>query len=320
MDKDRTGDRSADGVPAAFLYLYFFMENRSENLLPPGATVLTPALLREIYRPRLPDSHKGTYGMAVLAGGQKGSAGALILAARAAGRAGAGRVLGILPDWGYGAFQTAVPEAQSVTSGMTHIMSFGKIPENVAAGIGPGLGQEPDTADALRRLLTRRKAPLVLDADALNILSDYPDWLRLVPENSILTPHPGEFQRIFGETESRLQAVEKARLEAMKYNVIIVLKGHHTAICTPGGKTFINTTDSPALATAGSGDVLTGIITGLLAQDYFPENAACLGVWLHGYAGMRCAEAIGVESTIADDIAQYLGEGFELLRSGIFPN
>lgn len=290
------------------------MENSFENDLPAGATVLSIALLREIYRPRTANSHKGTYGMAVLAGGQKGSTGALILAARAAGRAGAGRVLGILPDWGYAAFQTAVPEAQSATSGLTHVTSFRKIPENVAAGIGPGLGQEPDTADALRRLLSRRKAPLVLDADALNILSDYPDWLRLIPENSILTPHPGEFERLFGETESRLQAVEKARLEAMKHNVIIVLKGYHTAICTPEGKTFINTMDSPALATAGSGDVLTGIITGLLAQGYFPENAACLGVWLHGYAGLRCAETCGEESTVAGDIAGFLGEGFKVLR------
>ena len=291
------------------------MPSHADTALPPGAIVLTLEWLRTVFRPRTADSHKGTYGTAVLAGGQKGSAGALILAARAAGRAGAGRVLGILPDWGYAAFQTAVPEAQCVTSGLTHVMSFGKIGENTAAGIGPGLGQEPDTADALRRLLSRRKAPLVLDADALNILSDYPDWLRLIPENSILTPHPGEFRRLFGETENRLQAIEKARLSAMRHNVIVVLKGHQTAICTPEGKTFINVTDSPALATAGSGDVLTGIITGLLAQGYFPENAALLGVWLHGYAGVCSAEAIGVESTVADDIARFLGEGFELLRS-----
>ncbi len=290
------------------------MENPFANDIPAGAAALSIVLLRTLYRPRLANSHKGTYGMAVVAGGQKGSAGALILAARAAGRAGAGRVLGILPDWGYSAFQTAVPEAQSSTSGLTHVMSFRKIPENVAAGIGPGLGQEPDTAQALHLFLTTRKAPVVLDADALNILATYPDWLRLLPENSILTPHPGEFERLFGETENLLRAVEKARLAAMKYNVIIVLKGHHTAICTPEGKVFVNTTDSPALATAGSGDVLTGIITGLLAQGYFPENAALLGVWLHGYAGARCAEVIGEESTVAGDISGFLGAGFRKLR------
>ncbi len=289
------------------------MENLPDEIFS-NAVLLTPELLRRIYRPRAAESHKGTYGTAVLAGGQKGSAGAIILAARAAGRAGAGRVLGVLPDWGHSAFQTAVPEAQCATSGLTHITSFGKIREEAAAGIGPGLGQEPDTADALRRFLSRRKAPIVLDADALNILATYPDWLRQLPPRSILTPHPLEFQRLFGETETRLQAIMKARIEAMKHNAVIVLKGHQTAICTPEGKVFLNTTASAALATAGSGDVLTGILTGLLAQGYAPEETAPLGVWLHGYAGLRCAEMIGEESTVAGDISLFLGEGFRVLR------
>ncbi len=290
------------------------MKRFSGNELPSDAIRITADRMQTLYRPRTADGHKGTYGTAVLAGGHKGSVGALILAARAAGRAGAGRVLGILPQWGYTAFQTAVPEAQCQTSGLDHILALRHLPENAAIGIGPGLGQQPQTAEALYSFLLQWQLPIVVDADALNILSTYPDWLALLPENSLLTPHPKEFERLFGETENRAAAIEQARIEARRYQVIIILKGQETAICMPSGTLCGYTDGSPALATAGSGDVLTGILTGLLAQGYAPEAAAQLGVWLHGYAGGYCAERIGEEATVATDLARYAGVGFRELR------
>jgi NAD(P)H-hydrate epimerase len=286
----------------------------SGNELPADTILITQDRVGSIYQPRTAAGHKGTYGTAVLIGGQKGSVGALLLAARAAGRAGAGRVLGILPEWGYTAFQSAVPEAQCQTSGLNHILAIRKLPEGAAVGIGPGLGQQPQTAEALYSFLLEHQQPLVVDADALNILATYPDWLALVPENSLLTPHPKEFERLFGETVNRLAAVEIARAAAKRYNVILILKGHQTAVCTPSGTVYGYTEGTPALATAGSGDVLTGILTGLLAQGYPPEAAAQLGVWLHGYAGRYCADRIGDEATVATDLARYAGIGFRKLK------
>lgn len=291
------------------------MKHVSGTELPPDAIQLTLDRMRALYRPRTADGHKGTYGTAVLIGGQKGSVGALILAARAAGRAGAGRVLGVLPEWGYTAFQSAVPEAQCQTSGLDHILAIRRLPESAAVGIGPGLGQQPQTAEALYSFLLEQQRPIVVDADALNLLATYPDWLALVPENSLLTPHPKEFERLFGEAGSRLAAIETARTEARRYNIIIILKGHQTAICVPSGTVYGYTEGTPALATAGSGDVLTGILTGLLAQGYAPEASAQLGVWLHGYTGRYCADRIGDEATVATDLARYAGIGFRYLRS-----
>ncbi len=292
------------------------MNSFSGNELPTDAVLMTRDRVQALYRPRTADGHKGTYGTAVLIGGQKGSVGALILAARAAGRAGAGRVLGILPEWGYTAFQTAVPEAQCQASGLKHILAIRQLPEEAAVGIGPGLGQQPQTAEALYSFLLEHQEPIVVDADALNILATYPDWLALLPENSLLTPHPKEFERLFGETANRLVAVEKARTEARRYNINIILKSHQTAVCVPSGAVYGYREGTTALATAGSGDVLTGILTGLLAQGYDPEAAAQLGVWLHGCAGRYCAEQIGEEATVATDLARYAGVGFRQLKPG----
>lgn len=268
--------------------------------------------LKSIYQPRTPFSHKGTYGTAVIAAGSYGMMGAAVLSARAAGRAGAGKVKGIIPGAGYEVFQCTVPEAMCVANGANHLIEITAEDED-AVGIGPGLGIQQDTARALEDFLDRRKTPVVLDADALNILSNKKELLHKIPAGSILTPHPKEFKRLFGDTPNSMLQVEHARTQAMRYNFFIVLKNHYTTIVTPDGECWYNLSGTAALATGGSGDVLTGIITALLAQNYEPEGAALLGVYLHGRAGKMASEQSSIESVIANDISEYIGAAFREL-------
>jgi NAD(P)H-hydrate epimerase len=167
----------------------------------------------------------------------------------------------------------------------------------------------------LKRLIQEVQVPLVMDADALNILSDNPTWLPFLPAKTILTPHPKEFERLVGKTSTSFERLEKQRELSVKNNLIIVLKGAHTAITFPNGTCFFNTTGNPGMATAGSGDVLTGIILSLLAQRYSPEEAAVLGVYLHGLAGDLVSEEIGQEALIASDITEHLGKAYAALRA-----
>ena len=269
-------------------------------------------------RPRNTFAHKGDFGHACLIAGSRGMMGACVLAAKACLRTGAGLVTAHIPHSENVIIQTSVPEA---------LVSFDKNPElfsqipdlNIysAIAIGPGIGKKQETQQALLALLeeiNNRKyyfsGKLVLDADALNILSENRDWLKLLPPNSILTPHPKEFDRLAGNSENGYERHLKQMEMAKKYSVFIVLKGAYTSIATPDGRCFFNTTGNPGMATAGSGDVLTGMIVSLLAQGWLPEHAACAGAWLHGTAGDKAALKSGEQALIAGDIVENIGEAY----------
>ena len=260
-------------------------------------------------------SHKGTFGHALLIAGSYGKIGAAILASEACLRSGVGLLHVHIPKVGYQIMQTALPEAMISLDRYENY--FSEVPDLAmynTVGIGPGLGMEHQTQMALKLLIQGFNAPMVFDADALNILSENPTWLSFLPAGSILTPHPKEFERLVGKWEDDFEKLDKQRDFAKRYNIYLVLKGAHTSICTPDGKYYFNSTGNPGMATAGSGDVLTGIITGLLAQGYTPGQAAVLGVYLHGLAGDKAADKPGQEAMIAGDIINKLGKAFKWLR------
>ena len=182
-------------------------------------------------------------------------------------------------------------------------------------GIGCGLDQGLTVVHALIQTLEKTKKPMVIDADALNILGKNPDKMKLIPKGSILTPHPKEFERLFGPAADDFSRNELQRNQSEKLGVYIVLKGANTCISTPEGDCYFNSTGNPGMATAGSGDVLTGVLTGLLAQGYAPLTAALLGVYLHGLAGDIAARELEHESLIASDIIGHLGAAFQEIKS-----
>ncbi len=261
-------------------------------------------------------SHKGTYGHALLIAGSYGKMGAAILASRACLRSGVGLLHSHVPKAGVQILQTASPE--TMISIDRYDNYFSKVPDlglYNAIGIGPGLGMEHQSAMAMKLLIQNSICPLVIDADALNILSENPTWLAFLPQGSILTPHPKEFQRIAGGWKNDFERLDKQRALAQKHGIYVVLKGSNTSICFPDGQCYFNSTGNPGMATAGSGDVLTGIITGLLASGYSSGIAAILGVYLHGLAGDIAAKEKGMEALIASDIIDNLGIAFSRLRN-----
>ncbi|MDR3679153.1 MAG: NAD(P)H-hydrate dehydratase [Flavipsychrobacter sp.] len=269
-----------------------------------------PQDIKDIYKPRKAFSHKGTYGNAFLIGGSYGKMGSITMSSLAALRAGAGLVTALVPECGYNVVQTAVPEAMCMTSGSKNIEAIQDWEKMKAIGIGPGMGTNVQTVKAFAAFVETCKHPLVIDADALNILSKNADLLAKVPANSVLTPHPKEFERLFGESKDSIMQLEQARAQAMRYNIFIVLKGHNTAIVTPEGDCWYNLTGNAGMATGGAGDVLTGIITGLMAQAYSAHEAALLGVYLHGLSGDIAAAEKSQEALIAGDIIDNLGKAF----------
>lgn len=273
-------------------------------------------MIRTIYRPRDPFAHKGTYGHALLIAGSYGKMGAAVLSARAVMRAGAGLLTAHIPRCGYEIIQTAFPEAMCETEEQALYAAhfdepfrLRRAPDYDVIGIGPGIGTEPATAKALERLLGHWQGPMVIDADALNILSRWPSLLPLVPKNSILTPHPKEFERLFGATDDHFERLSLLRAKVTEWQQYILLKGRFTAMACPDGAVFFNPTGNPGMATAGSGDVLTGILTGLLAQGYAPKAGLILGAWLHGKAG-DLAAATSPEAMIASDIIEQLANAY----------
>ncbi len=261
-------------------------------------------------------SHKGDYGHGLLVAGSLGKGGAAVLAAGAALRSGIGLLTVHVPQHLDLILQTSVPEA--MVSLDNHKHHFTGIPADMAfsaIGIGPGLGLNPETIEGLSHLLEQVKImPMVWDADALNALAMHPDLFDRLPAGTIITPHPGEFDRLFGEQEDHYARFRTAGREAQKRKINIVLKGGITIICQSNGVSFFNTRGNPGMATAGSGDVLTGVILGLLSQGYSPDYAALLGVYLHATAGDLAAEDEGYEALIASDIVEYLGDAYEELR------
>jgi len=273
-------------------------------------------IIRSIYKPRNRFAHKGNFGHAMIIAGSYGKMGAAVLAAKACLRSGVGFLTCFVPKCGYEVLQTAIPEAMVITDANSSIIT--KIDDDVlkydSIGIGPGLGTASETRTAIKELLSIYKKSIVIDADALNVLSTEKS-LPSLPPGSVLTPHPKEFERLFGECKNDFERIEKALNNAKLINCLIVLKGHHTFIACPNGKGYFNNTGNAGMATAGSGDVLTGMITGLLAQGYSSEDASILAVYLHGLAGDIAAKEFSKEAMIAGDIIDCLGKAFKQLET-----
>jgi NAD(P)H-hydrate epimerase len=269
-------------------------------------------IIHSIYKPRKKFAHKGNFGHALLVAGSYGKIGAAVLSAKACMRSGVGLLTCHIPACGYDILQTTIPEAMLMTDINTAFNT--KVHDDLtkyeAIGIGPGIGTASETKMMLREIFDSYRSPVVLDADALNILASQKDLLTLVPAGSILTPHPKEFERLFGETANEFDRVQLALQKANELNCIIVLKGHHTFIATTDGKGFFNSTGNAGMAKAGSGDVLTGLLTGLLAQGYSSIETAILGVYLHGMAGDIAAKKESMEAMLAGDIIDNLGQAF----------
>ncbi len=264
----------------------------------------------KFYKAIAVDTHKGIQGHALIIGGSYGKIGAVCLSSKAALKSGCGLVTAFIPKCGYQIVQTFIPEVMVLTDvkkkSISNI-SFEFQPN--AIGIGPGIGQNEVTQKAFLKLLKTNTIPLVIDADALNILSKNKAWFLILSPRTIVTPHPKELERLIGEWISEEEKFEKTISFSLQYNVIVVMKGAPTHIID-GETIYKNTTGNPALATAGSGDVLTGIITSLLAQGYEPLQAAILGVYLHGLTADIAVPKTGFQSFIASDIIDNLGGAF----------
>ena len=274
-------------------------------------TKVDAAFIKSIYKKRDPFTHKGDYGHACLITGSVGLMGAAVLATKACLRAGAGKVTVYSPKIGCEILQISAPEAMTKIAGENYILSVDDLNKYDSMAIGPGIGLYESHKDLLKNIFLNFDKPMVIDADALNTLSNYQELLEFNLENSIITPHAVEFERLFGKTANEVDRNNLAMQMSHRYKIFIVLKGHNTLVTTPDGKCFLNTTGNAGMATRGSGDVLTGILTGLLAQKYLVEEACLLGVFIHGLAGNIAAKNLSEEAMIAGDIINYLGEAFK---------
>ncbi|WP_298355094.1 NAD(P)H-hydrate dehydratase [Runella sp.] len=268
-----------------------------------------PGQINSLSNPRKKYSHKGSFGHALLIGGSYGKMGAIVLSAKACLRSGVGLLTVQIPRCGYDILQTSLPEAMVLPD--WHWMVNTTVPDvssYSALGIGPGLGKDSLTLAMLKELFPTLTQPVVLDADALNLISENPDLLHSIPKNAILTPHPKEFQRLLGNGwKDDYEKLDFLRDFAQKHQLIVCLKGAHTAVALPDGSIHFNSSGNPGMATGGSGDVLTGILTGLLAQGLPPAEAAIFGVYQHGAAGDRAAQKCTQPGLIASDIINEMG-------------
>jgi len=276
--------------------------------LPTKAQLIGKPDIQQMYRGRSQFTHKGMFGHSLIIGGSFGKMGAVTLAAKAALRSGSGLVTAYVPQIGVPILQNSLPEVMVETDNFNG-KSFEEIDFQTQAnaiGIGPGMGTDEKTVTAMEAFLKTQKRPIVIDADALNCIAKRPALMEQVPELSILTPHPGELERLIGKWDDDFDKLEKTIQFAKKHNVVIVIKGAHT-VTVYDEKCYINTSGNPGLSTAGTGDVLTGVITGLLAQQYHPVEASIMGVFLHGIAGDIAVNQYGVEGLIASDVVSFLG-------------
>lgn len=282
----------------------------------PPYVMMDAPIARSIYRPRSRFGHKGNYGHVLLVGGSIGKIGAMALAAKASLRAGAGLCSVLVPRIGYYVLQTAVAEAMCLTdAGEERLTNIGLDTSPYSAiGIGPGMGTAAETLKAFTAFVSRQERLMVVDADALNCLAQEPALLSTLPKGSILTPHPKEFERLFGVADNDFERIEMARKMARQFGCYIILKGHHSFIAAPDGDGYFNSTGNAGMATGGSGDVLTGIVTALLAQGYTSLQAALLGVYIHGLAGDAAARSLSQEALVATDITEHLGHAFRQLH------
>lgn len=279
-------------------------------------------LAKSLLKKRAVHSHKGNYGKTILISGSYGKMGAAVLCARACLHAGVGLLTVHVPQCGYQIMQLANPEAMTTVDPhqyiFTELQQEGRtdLDKYDVVGIGPGIGTAEETVEALRNLLTEaqsRKMSMVLDADALNICGRHRELLDLLPKDSILTPHPKEFERLTQAAENDFHRLQLLQDFAKRYQVFVVLKGANSAIGTPSGKICFNSTGNPGMASGGTGDALTGILTALVSQKYDPLEAALLGVYLHGSAGDLAAEQLSQEFMLASDLIDHLGTAFRSL-------
>ncbi|WP_116787434.1 NAD(P)H-hydrate dehydratase [Flavobacterium psychrotrophum] len=265
--------------------------------------------IKHRYKPVAPHAHKGTQGHALIIGGSYGKIGAVCLSAKAALKSGCGLVTAYIPKCGYEIMQSYFPEAMALTEGEEHISAINFEFNPNAVGLGPGIGQHPETQQAIKNFLEKYNGHLVIDADALNILSQNKDLLTLLPQNTILTPHPKELERLMGSWDNDFEKLDKMKTFAAQYKVILVAKDAHTMVVY-GENIYVNSTGNAALATGGTGDCLTGIITGLLAQGYNAVDAALFGVYLHGLTADIAISETSVQAFTASDILHYLGKAY----------
>lgn len=274
-------------------------------------TITDEKLVREIYKPRKKFSHKGTYGNAIIVAGERGKMGAAVLCAKACLRSGAGLVTALIPAAEFAIMQTSAPEAMAMAQEEISSVEWARF---TTVGIGPGLGTGEKGSEFLRYILAHFNQPMVIDADGLNLMSTERELLNDLPPGSILTPHPKEFERLFGKMENHLERIHTARYYAQKLFVYIIVKGHYSFVACPDGEVYFNSTGNPGMATGGSGDVLTGILTSLLAQGYSSKDAAIFGMYIHGLAGDLVANKLSEEALLAGDIVKYLGHAFLTIK------
>lgn len=275
---------------------------------------LTKADIKKILKPRAKFSHKGTYGHCLLVSGSYGKMGATVLASKSLLRSGAGLLTLCIPKCGYEIMQSSVPEAMTLVQGKDYIeIQHLDLKNYSAIGIGPGLSTEAGVQKSVKYLLETSKKPLVLDADGLNIVATHKDLVTLIPDNSILTPHPKEFERLTHYVANSFERLDAQKEFSKKHQIIVVLKGAHTSITTPSGEVYFNSTGNNGLAKGGSGDMLTGLITGFLAQGYTPLEAALMGVYLHGNAADIARDEIGEIAMIPSDVIDCLPNAFKHL-------
>lgn len=273
--------------------------------------------IQPLLKPRAKHAHKGNYGRALLVAGSKGMAGASVLAARAALRCGVGLLTVHVPSCNNTIMQGAVPEAMtSIDNSECCFSDTIDTARYTAVGIGPGLGQSKESEAALFDLIDNCRVPMVLDADALNILARNPKYMQRLPQGSVITPHVGEFARLFGATDSSYVRLQAAQAYAMTFGVTIVLKGAHTVVVTQMGTFHFNSTGNPGMATGGCGDVLTGCILALLAQGYAAPDAARLAVFVHGLSGDIAAIDKGQTALVAGDVVDCLPRAWRSLEEG----
>jgi hydroxyethylthiazole kinase-like uncharacterized protein yjeF len=289
-----------------------------EEIHLPAQQYLLIGDIQKLLKKRNRFSHKGTFGHALICGGSDGKHGALILSAKACLRSGVGLTTVYSPGNGVIPLQTAVPESMLIRSDAeTHLAGNLNTEHFSAIGFGPGAGTHEDTARVLKGCIQQTNTPLVIDADGLNILSEQLTWLAFLPPETILTPHPGEFDRLTHKQKSGYERWLMAREFARVNNCIVVLKGAFTSIHSPDGATWFNSTGNPGMATGGSGDVLTGIITGLLAQGYHAIEAAKIGVFLHGVSGDLAAEALTEAAMKSGDLIEFLPAAWNAINKSV---
>lgn len=294
------------------------LDKKSLNKIETNNYYLDPLLVKKIAKKlrRLKFAHKGDFGHTLVIAGSKGKIGSAVLTTKSAVKIGSGLVTSYIPSIGYDILQISVPEAMTITDrGFTHISdNIFDINQYSSIVVGPGIGTEMVTKKAFEEFINKATRPIVIDADAINLISQDISIIDKIPQNSILTPHPKEFDRLVGASSSSIERFEKQKNFSKRYKQIIILKGAHTSITLPNGDVYFNSTGNPGMATGGSGDVLAGVIAGLMAQGLNSENASLLGVYIHGLAGDFAKREVGKIGISAGDIVGFLPNALSTLH------